>query len=230
MREVEIIDLGICDYKKTFEFQERLFNQIVEKKRTEESYTHGRNYLLLVEHPSIYTLGKNGDISHIVFNNENIEVLRVGRGGDVTYHGPGQLVVYPIFDLGQFGKSIKNYIHLLEEVIIQVLAHYRIKGERSEGETGVWIEPSLNDKARKICAIGVRTSRWVTMHGLALNVNTDLSYFEKIIPCGIYNKDVTSIKKEVAKEVLFEEAKALIIKSFEEIFQLELMESQRLKL
>ena len=227
MRRIKVIDLEVCSYQKAFQLQEELFNTIISQKKVSDVYT-GENYLILVEHPPVYTIGKNGDLSHILLSKsqleeESIGLIQVNRGGDVTFHGLGQLVVYPILDLQQFTKSIKTYIYLLEEVVIQLLKQYNITAERSVGETGVWIEPKIIGSARKICAIGVRTSRWVTMHGLALNINTDLNYFQKIIPCGIYNKNTTSVQKELNQEILMKEIKRKFVESFKDTFNAEIL-------
>jgi lipoyl(octanoyl) transferase len=179
--------------------------------------------LLFVEHPPVYTLGKSGKIEHVLINEEarsarGVQFFHTNRGGDITFHGPQQIVGYPILDLEKFETDIGKYLRNIEEVIIQVLAHYNIFGERSKGETGVWIDVGIPGKERKICAIGVRSSRWVTMHGFALNVNTDLSHFNFIIPCGIQDKQVTSLEKELGRKVDFEECKELVREAFEEVF------------
>ena len=181
------------------------------------------NYLLFCEHPPVYTLGKSGHMENVLLNEhemeeKEIEFFRTNRGGDITFHGLQQVVGYPIVDLEKFYTDIGKYLRSLEEVIIITIAQYGIKGERSKGETGVWIEPGLPGKERKICAMGIRCSRWITMHGFALNVNTDLSYFNNIIPCGIVNKQVTSIEKELGYKVNFEEVKERLKKSFEQVF------------
>ncbi|MBL0146521.1 MAG: lipoyl(octanoyl) transferase LipB [Chitinophagaceae bacterium] len=182
-----------------------------------------QNYFLLCEHPSVYTLGKSGKKEHVLMSDEELEqngiaFFNTNRGGDITFHGLQQIVGYPILDLENFYTDIGKYLRNLEEVIIQTIAEYGIKGERSKGETGVWIEPDLPGKERKICAIGVRCSRWITMHGFALNVNTDLSYFNNIIPCGIVNKQVTSIEKELGAKINYNEVKLKIYKNFEKVF------------
>jgi lipoyl(octanoyl) transferase len=181
------------------------------------------NYLLIVEHPPVYTLGKSGHIENVLINeeemlSEGIEFFKTNRGGDITFHGPGQIVGYPILDLEKFYTDIGRYLRELEEVIILTLAEYNIKGKRSAGETGVWIEPGIKGKERKICAMGVRCSRWITMHGFALNVNTDLSYFNNIIPCGIQNKQVTSLEKELGEKINIEEVKKNMKRNFEKVF------------
>lgn len=186
------------------------------------------NYFLLVEHPPVYTLGKSGKMEHLLIDeeerqNKKIEFFKINRGGDITFHGPGQIVGYPILDLEKFYTDIGRYLRNLEEVIILTLAEYGIKGERSQGETGVWIEPHVKGKERKICAMGVRCSRWITMHGFAFNVNTDLDYFNYIIPCGIENKKVTSLQQELGYEVDFDDAKEKVKKSFLKVFDVDLI-------
>ena len=187
-----------------------------------------RNYLLLVEHPPVFTLGKSGNINNVLLSEERlkqmgIEFYRTNRGGDITYHGPQQIVGYPILDLEKFDTDIGHYLRNLEEIIILTLEEYGIKGGRSKGETGVWIDPDIKGKERKICAIGVRCSRWITMHGFAFNVNTDLNYFNLIIPCGIQNKQVTSLKKELGREIHFEEVKEKVKSNFQKVFDVELI-------
>ena len=226
-KQVIVRDLGNKDYKETWDYQEMLFEEIVAQKRanrTNEVSNPTSNYFLLVEHPHVYTLGKSGHIENLLIDEAALKskgatFYKINRGGDITYHGPGQVVGYPILDLDNFFTDIHKYLRFLEEVIICTLADYGLKGERSEGETGVWLEVGT-PFARKICAMGVRSSRWVTMHGFALNVNTDLGYFDNIIPCGIRGKAVTSLNVELAKEKV-EEAlvKERILKHFEELFE-----------
>ena len=225
-KQVIVKDLGNKDYKETWDYQESLFEEIVElkrKNRAENTEVPTPNYFLFVEHPHVYTLGKSGHIENLLIDEaalakKGASFYKINRGGDITYHGPGQIVGYPIIDLENFFTDIHKYLRSLEEVIIRTLADYGIKGERSEGETGVWLDVGT-PFARKICAMGVRASRWVTMHGFALNVNTDLGYFDNIIPCGIRGKAVTSLNVELSKEkVDTEEVKTLILKHFEEIF------------
>jgi lipoyl(octanoyl) transferase len=186
------------------------------------------NYLLFVEHPPVYTLGKSGKMEHVLINEEQrkergIEFYQTNRGGDITFHGPEQIVGYPILDLEKFYTDIGRYLRELEEVIILTLAEYGVKAGRSKGETGVWIDPDVAGKERKICAMGVRCSRWITMHGFAFNINTDLSYFDYIIPCGIQNKKVTSLKEELGEPVLMQEVKEKLKRNFENVFQVELI-------
>ena len=202
-KKVQFSDLGVRDYKETWEFQEKLFQEILDIKirnRREELSLETPNHLLFVEHPHVYTLGKSGDIDNLLINEKQLEAkgatfYKINRGGDITYHGPGQLVGYPILDLENFFTDIHKYLRFLEEVIIKVMADYGLKGTRSDGETGVWLDVGT-PFARKICAMGVRASRWVTMHGFALNVNSDLGYFDNIVPCGIRGKMVVSLNVE----------------------------------
>ena len=226
-KQIIVKDLGHKDYKETWDYQESLFEEIVElkhKNRAENTEVPTPNYFLFVEHPHVYTLGKSGHIENLLIDEaalakKGATFYKINRGGDITYHGPGQIVGYPIIDLENFFTDIHKYLRSLEEVIIRTLADYGIKGERSEGETGVWLDVGT-PFARKICAMGVRASRWVTMHGFALNVNTDLGYFDNIIPCGIRGKAVTSLNVELSKEkVDTEEVKRYILKHFEEIFE-----------
>ena len=205
------------DYKEAWEKQEALFQQIIQSKRDGEN-TLDLETVFLCEHPHVYTLGKNGQPNNLLINEAflkkiNATFYRIDRGGDITYHGPGQLVGYPILDLDNYGGSLKGYIYRLEESIIQILAYYNIKSSRLEGATGVWLEANT-PAARKICAIGVRASRFVTMHGFALNVNTDLSFFNYINPCGFVDKGVTSIQKELGKPVDMDEVKAVFNVNF----------------
>lgn len=205
MRQIKVRRLGLMPYQQAFEYQNELFQDIIQFKKQSDTYS-GPNYLILVEHPHVYTIGKSGKMNHLLaeesfLKGKGIEVIRNNRGGDITYHGPGQMVVYPILDLGQFFTDLKKYINTIEEVVIRTLADFGIKSERSEGETGVWVRSVKTQEFNKICAIGLRMSRWVSMHGLALNVNSDLDYFKYIVPCGICDKGVTSIEKELGKKV-----------------------------
>ena len=237
MQNVIFKDVGIIDYKTAWDYQEKLLQQNVSVKSAirNDAALAGKmdtqNYFLLCEHESVYTLGKSGDMKNVLMSEEelaanNIQFFKTNRGGDITFHGLQQIVGYPIIDLEKFYTDIGKYLRNLEEVIILTIATYGIKGERSAGETGVWIEPGIEGKERKICAIGVRCSRWVTMHGFALNVNTDLAYFDNIIPCGIINKQVTSIEKELGKKVNFEEVKKKVRENFEKVFEVEFMEEE----
>ena len=228
-RKIKFIDLGLMDYKEAWDFQQKLFDEIVEiKKKNRKDSTNKKtpNYFLLVEHPHVYTLGKSGNMSNLLIDetelkNNDASFYRINRGGDITYHGPGQIVGYPILDLENFFTDIHKYLRFLEEVIILTLKNYEIKGERNQGKTGVWID-TKTPFPRKICAMGVRASRWVTMHGFALNANVDLNYFNNIIPCGLANNIVTSIsneKKRKTVDVL--KIKELLKKNFLEVFQAE---------
>lgn len=225
-KEVTFIDLGHKDYKETWEQQEQLFKDILDIKirnRREALNLETPNYLLFVEHPHVYTLGKSGDLENLLANELLLEKIgatfyKINRGGDITYHGPGQIVGYPILDLENFFTDIHKYLRFLEEIFINILADYGLKGERSPGETGVWLDVGT-PFARKICALGVRASRWVTMHGFAFNVNTDLGYFDHIIPCGINDKAVTSLAAELKREVPMEEIKTKIKVAFASLFE-----------
>lgn len=218
-----IIDLGHRDYKETWDYQEKLFDEVVECKKQPGKAVPG--YLILVEHPHVYTLGKSGDENNLLIQPEflksiNATYYRINRGGDITYHGPGQLVGYPIIDLESYKLGVKEYVHLLEEVIINTLKVFGINTTRFEGATGVWIEVGT-PLARKICAIGVRVSRYVTMHGYALNVNTALNYFSYINPCGFQDKGVTSMQKEVGREMDMTGVKKVFVEEFEKLFKVQ---------
>lgn len=226
MEKVTLQDLGLKDYKETWDYQEKLFQGIIDIKidnRKNDTSNKTPNYFIFVEHPHVYTLGKSGDLSNLLLNEAQLAqkgatFYKINRGGDITYHGPGQIVGYPILDLDNFFTDIHKYLRFLEEVIIKTLAEYGIKAERSDGETGVWLDVGT-PFARKICAMGVRTSRWVTMHGFALNSNTDLGYFDNIIPCGIKGKAVTSMEVELGEKVDLNEVKTKILKHFTELFE-----------
>ena len=230
---MQLTDLGTMDYKEAWDYQEMLFDRTVgikfeNRKLPDHQQVATKNYLLFCEHPHVYTLGKSGTEDNLLIPLDklpeiNATYYKINRGGDITYHGPGQLVGYPILDLDHFFPDIHKYLRYLEEVFIKVMADYGLKGERSDGETGVWID-SGTPNARKILALGVRASRWVTMHGWAFNVNTDLQYFDHIIPCGITDKDVTSLKKELGREVDMDEVKSKARKYFEEVFGVELVD------
>lgn len=225
-KKIVLEDIGLKDYKATWDYQEDLFAGIVARKianRREEATEATQNYFLFVEHPHVYTLGKSGALSNLLLNENQLRekgatFYKINRGGDITYHGPGQIVGYPILDLENFFTDIHKYLRLLEEVIILTLAEYGLTATRSEGETGVWLDVGT-PFARKICAMGVRASRWVTMHGFALNVNADLGYFDNIIPCGIRGKGVTSLNVELGvEEVPADEVKQKILSHFAELF------------
>ena len=230
-KQIIVKDLGHKDYKETWDYQESLFEEIVElkhKNRAENTEVPTPNYFLFVEHPHVYTLGKSGHMENLLIDEaalakKGATFYKINRGGDITYHGPGQIVGYPIIDLENFFTDIHKYLRSLEEVIIRTLADYGIKGERSEGETGVWLDVGT-PFARKICAMGVRASRWVTMHGFAFNINADLSYFNYIIPCGIVDKSVTSLNQELGKNIPLQEVKEKIKFYFSNIFEAELIE------
>ena len=234
-KTVNIQDLGYKDYKDTWDYQESLFKGIVDikiKNRREDANVETPNYFLFVEHPHVYTLGKSGDMSNLLLSEQQLatkdaKFYKVNRGGDITYHGPGQIVGYPILDLDNFFTDIHKYLRFLEEMIILTLGEYGLKAERSKGETGVWLDVGT-PFARKICAMGVRASRWVTMHGFALNVNANLGYFDNMIPCGIRGKAVTSLNVELAqKEVAMEDVKKKLLKHFEQLFDAELKQVKR---
>ncbi|GAA3519754.1 lipoyl(octanoyl) transferase LipB [Aquimarina addita] len=228
-KEINIQELGLKDFKETWEYQEELFKMILDlkiKNRREETLHPTPNYFLFVEHPHVYTLGKSGDISNLLLSEKQLQekeatFYKINRGGDITYHGPGQIVGYPILDLDNFFTDIHKYLRLLEEMVILTLAEYNIKGVRSDGETGVWLDAGT-PFARKICALGVRASRWVTMHGFAFNVNADLGYFDHIIPCGINDKAVTSLQVELGVEkVDVNQVKEKLLKHFTTLFEAE---------
>ncbi|MFB9056135.1 lipoyl(octanoyl) transferase LipB [Mariniflexile ostreae] len=230
---IELQDLGLKDYKETWDYQELLFKGIVDTKiqnRKAETPLPTPNYFLFVEHSHVYTLGKSGDISHLLLNEQQLidrgaTFYKTNRGGDITYHGPGQIVGYPILDLENFFTDIHKYLRFLEETIILTLEEYGLKAERSPGETGVWLDVGT-PFARKICAMGVRASRWVTMHGFALNVNANLGYFDNIIPCGIRGKAVTSLNVELATKTVDEaEVKMKLLKHFATLFEAEFKNS-----
>lgn len=225
-------DLGLIDYKECWDYQEKLFNEIISIKtanriapETEQKTT--KNHLLFCEHPHVFTLGKSGSADHLLINDEqlkknNASFYKINRGGDITYHGPGQMVGYPILNLEVFFTDIHKYLRYLEEAIILTLKDYNIQGGRINGLTGVWLDFENPARARKICAMGVRSSRWVTMHGFAFNVNTDLSFFNKIVPCGITDKAVTSLEKELGEKIDMEKIKEKVKENFTNLFGCEL--------
>nr|WP_321236004.1 lipoyl(octanoyl) transferase LipB [uncultured Psychroserpens sp.] len=226
---IKLEDLGTKDFKDTWDYQEELFKGILDtkiKNRREDAGLETDNYFLFVEHPHVYTLGKSGDVSNLLLSESQLTqkgatFYKINRGGDITYHGPGQIVGYPILDLDNFFTDIHKYLRFLEEVIILTLAEYGLKTERSPGETGVWLDVGT-PFARKICAMGVRASRWVTMHGFALNVNANLGYFDNIIPCGIRGKAVTSLNVELGVETIDEQdVKTKLLKHFKMLFEAE---------
>ena len=229
-KSVIIKDLGVVDYKECWDFQEELFKNVIDvkiKNRRETLNKPTSNYLLFVEHPHVYTLGKSGDMSNLLVSETELikkdaKFYKINRGGDITYHGPGQIVGYPILDLDNFFTDIHKYLRFLEEAVILTLKEYGLEAERSSGETGVWFDVGT-PKARKICALGVKSSRWVTMHGFAFNVNADLSYFGNIIPCGIIDKKVTSLQQELGMELDFEEVKNKVKSHLIELFEIEII-------
>jgi lipoyl(octanoyl) transferase len=249
-QDVLFRDLGQMEYRDTWDLQEKLLQENVAVKTAirnrqaaigelaisndsgavdnEEIMPTTNHYLLFVEHPPVYTLGKSGDIAHVLISeaeraSKGISFYHTNRGGDITFHGKEQLVGYPILDLEKFYTDIGKYLRNLEEVIIATMADYGLKGERSPGETGVWLDAAIKGKERKICAMGIRCSRWITMHGFAFNINTDLTYFDYIIPCGIQNKQVTSLQKELGYAPDMEEVKERVKRNFEKVFDVELI-------
>ena len=228
MNQVHFKDLGLKDYKETWDYQNELFQEVIAVKvnnRKNGTNNATSNYLLFTEHPHVYTLGKSGNFNNLLLNEKQltekgISYHKTNRGGDITYHGPGQLVGYPILNLDDFFHDIHLYMRKLEEVIILTLADYGLKGERSKGETGVWLGVGT-PFARKICAFGVRASRWVTMHGFALNVSPNLGYFDHIIPCGIKDKSVTSMEVELGEKLPPKEIRERVLKHFSTIFKVE---------
>jgi lipoyl(octanoyl) transferase len=235
MQLVKFTDLEQMPYEAAWQLQEKLLQENIQAKAALKNSTASSglattetvHHLLLVEHPPVYTLGKSGQIKNVLITEENrlqkgIEFFRTNRGGDITFHGPQQIVGYPILDLEKFYTDIGRYLRGLEEVVILTMAEYGLVGQRSTGETGVWLDAEVKGKERKICALGVRCSRWITMHGFAFNVNTDLSYFNYIVPCGIANKQVTSLQKELGISVSFSEAKEKIKRNFETVFEVKL--------
>lgn len=221
-------DLGQLNYQAAWDLQESLLKENVRRKSGEADKLSTEHYLLFVEHPPVYTLGKSGNKENVLLSDEelqanHIEFFHTNRGGDITFHGPDQIVGYPILDLEKYYTDIGKYLRNIEEVIILTMAEYGIKGERSAGETGVWIDPDVPGRERKICAIGVRCSRWVTMHGFAFNVNTDLTYFNHIIPCGIVNKQVTSLQQELGRKPDMQEVKEKVKRNFERVFESQLI-------
>jgi len=231
-RAVRFADLGNVTYREAWDLQEAIFTEVVERKSANRKLPEGERVpthdtLLFVEHPHVYTLGKSGDLGNLLADDErlkavNAEFFKTNRGGDITYHGPGQLVGYPILDLDEYFTDIHRYLRTLEEVIIATLADFGLSGDRSPGETGVWLDVGT-PFARKICAMGVRASRWVTMHGWAFNLNTDLRYFEYIIPCGIKDKAVTSLQRELGRTVDEAEVKARVAGHFARLFEVDLV-------
>ena len=228
-QRVQFRDLGLIDYKECWDYQEKLLQEIITIKSQNRNFSANRqsptaNYLIFCEHPHVYTLGKSGDEKNLLLNEKSLKeknatYYKINRGGDITYHGPGQIVGYPILDLDNFFTDVHKYLRYLEEIIILTLEDYGIESGRIDGLTGVWLDWKNPAKARKICALGVRTSRWVTMHGFAFNVNSDLTYFNNIIPCGITDKAVTSMNKEIGRELEIQEVKDKVKKYFIQVFE-----------
>lgn len=231
MQEVIFQDLGRRSYKEVWDYQEMLLKQNVDLKQaafispqSDVKQVDTQHHLLFVEHSPVYTLGKSGKEEHVLISEaeraeRGIEYFHINRGGDITFHGPEQLVGYPILDLDKFKTDLGWYLRSLEEVIILTMADYGLKGARSSGETGVWLDPDIKGKERKICAMGIKCSRWITMHGFAFNINTDLRYFDYIVPCGIQDKAVTSLEKELGHTVPMEEVKQKVLTHFQAVFQ-----------
>ena len=236
MPKVVFHDLGLIDYKEAWDYQEKLFKETVDLKSANKKSLTGEviqtsNYLLFCEHPHVYTLGKSGSQDHLLINsealkNKNATFYKINRGGDITYHGPGQIVGYPILDLDHFFTDIHKYLRFLEEAVILTLAGYGIEAGRYPAYTGVWLDGDNPLRARKICAMGVRCSRWVTMHGFAFNVNTNLDYFDYIVPCGIKDKQVTSLEIELGKKIAVEEVKEKLKNHLAQLFQMEFVDEQ----
>ena len=230
-KKTKFIHLGLVDYKEAWDYQAEIFNKIIAVKtgnRTlpAEGQKATENYVIFCEHPHVFTLGKSGDEKNLLIPKENLDSIQatyyhINRGGDITYHGPGQIVGYPVIDMENFFTDIHKYMRVMEEAVIQTLAEYRIAAGRIPGLTGVWIDPEESDRARKICALGVKTSRWVTMHGFAFNVNTELQYFEYIVPCGIQDKAVTSMKKELGKKQDMAEVEEILKEKLRQQFGME---------
>lgn len=231
MRNIFLEDLKTIEYGEAWDLQESLLkegvtNKIKANKEPEFSYQFP-NYLLLCRHPHVYTLGKHGNANNLLLsadamNEKHISFYQTNRGGDITYHGPGQLVAYPVLDLEQFLPDLRKYMFSLEEVVIQTIAEYGILGDRLPGSTGVWLDPDIPEKARKICALGVRCSRWITIHGLALNINTDLNYFNHIVPCGISDKKVTGMNQELQTDLDENEVQQIFLEKFAKVFESEI--------
>ncbi|MEQ9466897.1 MAG: lipoyl(octanoyl) transferase LipB [Ekhidna sp.] len=231
-KKTQFIHLGLKDYQEAWDFQERLFKETVDqkianRKLPEADQVETKNYLIFCEHPHVYTLGKSGDENHLLANEAFLKekeatFYKINRGGDITYHGPGQIVGYPILDLDHFFTDIHKYLRFLEEAVILTLKDYGIESGRVDGLTGVWLDGEDEKKARKICALGVKSSRWVTMHGFAFNVNTNLEYFNYIVPCGIQDKAVTSLQKELGREMDIKEVEEKLKGHLAEVFEMEM--------
>ena len=232
--EVELEDLGLIDYKQCWDYQTKLFDASVQLKIKNRKFPENRvstkNHLIFCEHPHVYTLGKSGDLKNLLIDGpkrkeKNISFYKINRGGDITYHGPGQLVVYPILDLDYFFSDIHKYLRLLEESVILTLEDYGVTGQRLDGFTGVWVDAE-KETPRKICAIGVKCSRWVTMHGIGFNINSNLDYFKHIVPCGIEDKSVTSLQKEINQKIDMKELKLRFKKNFKILFGINLVDKK----
>jgi lipoyl(octanoyl) transferase len=231
-KKTKFIDLGLVDYKEGWDYQTNLFEQLIAIKTANrispEDQKSTENFLIFCEHPHVYTLGKSGKPENLLLKQEDLHAVgatyyHINRGGDITYHGPGQIVGYPIVDLENFFTDIHKYLRFLEEAVIQTMMEYGVPAGRIQGLTGVWVEPENEKTTRKICALGVKTSRWVTLHGFAFNINTDLRYFENIVPCGIDDKAVTSLEKEVGRRLNIEEVKGVLKKKIAGLFKMELI-------
>jgi lipoyl(octanoyl) transferase len=236
MRQVYFKDFGIIEYKAAWDYQDELMQRNLSIKAKAYSQTGNvvenladtTDYFLLCAHPAVYTLGKSGSMEHLLVNDQRLKELGVSfyntnRGGDITFHGPGQIVGYPVLDLEHYGTDLGKYMRNLEEIMIRMLAYYGIEAGRVKGATGVWLDPEVPSRARKICAMGVKCSRWITMHGFALNVNTDLNYFNYIVPCGITDKSVTSMQKELGRAVDINEVSEILKREFENVFGVQLV-------
>lgn len=236
-RKTNFIDLGLIDYQQAWDYQTALFNEILKIKtenrsRSENDQLPTPNYLLFCEHPHVYTLGKSGEANNLLVKTEDLASIgatyyHINRGGDITYHGPGQIVVYPVIDMENFFTDIHKYMRLLEESVIQTLKEYNVESGRIAGLTGVWLDIEDEKKSRKIAALGVKTSRWVTMHGLAFNVNAQLEYFKNIVPCGIADKQVASLEKELGQKQDFEKVKEIIKSKLVDLFEMKLIEEKK---
>ena len=232
-RRTKFVNLGLKDFKESWDYQADLFNAILSVKSANrnlppEQQQATDNYLLFVEHPHVYTLGKNGDAANLLINEQDLKAAQatyyhINRGGDITYHGPGQIVGYPVIDLENFFTDIHKYMRLMEESVILTLKEFGIEAGRVSGLAGVWVEPENESRARKICAVGVKMSRWVTMHGFALNVNTDMRYFDRIVPCGITNKTVTSMERELGNKQDMDHVSIVLKEKFARVFEMELL-------
>jgi lipoyl(octanoyl) transferase len=231
-RKTEFIDLNLIDYKEAWDYQLQLFDKLLQIKSQNRALSGDEqiltdNYLIFCEHPHVFTLGKSGDENNLLVKKDQLHSIQAtyhqtNRGGDITYHGPGQIVGYPVIDMENFFTDIHKYMRFLEEAVIQTLKEYRVAAGRISGLTGVWIDEHEEKKARKICALGVKTSRWITMHGFAFNVNADLKYFDYIVPCGIQDKQVTSLQKELGREVDIVEVEKILKEKIIEQFGMEL--------